>query len=79
LSFAEQERDKYKIKYKVTITNLSGEPNEHPGDEAEGYVHVHAGIYGIAPIEAEEDPRLDPAENNWNNPVAQITIRRVYH
>jgi hypothetical protein len=56
-----------------------GEPNEHPADEAEGYVHVHAGIYGIAPIEEEEDPRLVPAENNWDNPVAQITIRRIYY
>ena len=56
-----------------------GDPNEHPADGEEGYVHVHAGIYGIAPIEDEDAPRLIPAERNWNNPVAKITIRRIYH
>jgi hypothetical protein len=56
-----------------------GDPNEHPDVEAEGYVHVHAGIYGIAPIVDEDAPRLVPAERNWNNPVAKITIRRVYY
>jgi hypothetical protein len=56
-----------------------GDPNEHPDVEAEGYVHVHAGIYGIAPIVDEDAPRLVPAERNWNNPVAKITIRRIYY
>ncbi len=35
--------------------------------DAEGYVHVHAGIHGIAD--------LSPAEFDWRNPVAHITIR----
>lgn len=34
----------------------------------EGYVHIHAGIHGIGD--------LDPAQRDWRNPVAQITIRR---
>jgi hypothetical protein len=49
-------------------------PNDHPDIEAEGYVHVHAGIHGIGP-----DPRVDPAMHDWRNPVAKITIRRIYH
>jgi hypothetical protein len=39
---------------------------------AEGYVHVHAGIHGIG-------SEVIPAERDWNNPVAKITIRRIYH
>lgn len=38
-------------------------------DEAEGFVHVHAGIHGIAD--------LTPAHHDWRNPVAEITIRRL--
>jgi hypothetical protein len=34
----------------------------------EGYVHIHAGIHGTGD--------LDPAQRDWRNPVAQITIRR---
>ena len=34
----------------------------------EGYVHIHAGIHGIGD--------LHPAQRDWRNPVAQITIRR---
>ncbi len=35
----------------------------------EGYVHIHAGIHGIAD--------LVPADRDWRNPVAQIAVRRV--
>ncbi len=35
--------------------------------DAEGYVHIHAGIHGGA--------NLTPAEHDWRNPVAEITIR----
>lgn len=38
-------------------------------DEAEGYVHVHGGIHGLAD--------LDPATFDWRNPVAWIMIERV--
>ena len=34
--------------------------------EAEGFVHVHAGIHG-------ED--LDPATHDWRNPVARLSIK----
>lgn len=40
-----------------------------PDDDGEGYVHVHAGIFGGADVPA---PLYD-----WKNPVAEITIRRV--
>ena len=36
---------------------------------AEGYVYPHSGIHGIGD--------LVPAEHDWNNPVASITIQRV--
>ena len=39
-------------------------------DNAEGYVHVHAGIHGIRD--------LTPAQHDWRNPVALITVKRVY-
>jgi hypothetical protein len=46
-------------------------PNENPTDGAEGYVHVHAGIHGIG-------SEVNSAEHDRNNPVAKITIRRIY-
>lgn len=36
---------------------------------AEGYVHIHAGIHGIAD--------LVPATHDWRNPVAEVTIHRI--
>jgi len=44
---------------------------------AEGYVHVHAGIHGPNPEFA--DSELNPAMYDWRNPVAKITIERIYH
>jgi hypothetical protein len=44
---------------------------------AEGYVHVHAGIHGPNPESA--DSELNPAMYDWRNPVAKITIERIYH
>ena len=40
-------------------------------DGAEGYVHVHAGIHGIA------QNGLDPAQHDWRGPVVQISIERL--
>ncbi|MCU0807624.1 MAG: spondin domain-containing protein [Candidatus Contendobacter sp.] len=39
-----------------------------PSVGGEGYVHVHAGIHGIADLKAEE--------YDWRNPVATVTIRK---
>lgn len=36
---------------------------------AEGYVHVHAGIHGIAD--------LDPATHDWRNPVVEVAISKM--
>ena len=44
---------------------------------SEGYVHVHAGVHGTNPEGDKSD--LIPAMHDWNNPVAKITIRRIYH
>ena len=39
--------------------------------DGEGFIHIHNGIHGVG------DPELDPAEYDWHNPVASITIKRV--
>ena len=49
----------------------------HDPAASEAYVHVHARIHGIGP--EGEGPRVTPADHDWNNPVAKITIRRIYH
>jgi hypothetical protein len=36
---------------------------------AEEYVHIHSGIHGIG--------NLEPAEADWNNPVAIVKVQRV--
>jgi hypothetical protein len=60
---------------------IPGPPCNKPGvhddtADPEGYVHVHAGIHGIDP---EGDvSSLNPAEHDWRNPVAKITIHRMY-
>lgn len=47
----------------------AGSGNERATEEAEGYVHVHNGVHGIAD--------LGPAAYDWRNPVARVSIRRV--
>jgi len=46
-----------------------GSGNARSTEDAEGYVHIHNGIHGIAD--------LGPAAYDWRNPVAKITIQRV--
>jgi hypothetical protein len=36
---------------------------------AEGFVHIHSGVHGIAD--------LDPAIYDWRNPTAEIRITRI--
>ncbi len=38
-------------------------------EDGEGYVHIHPGIHGVAD--------LRPAQFDWRNPVAKITIKRM--
>ena len=40
-----------------------------PNAGGESFVHIHAGIHGIG--------NLAPAEYDWRNPVARITVRRM--
>lgn len=40
-----------------------------PNDAGEGYVHVHGAIHGIGD--------LAPADFDWRNPVAKISIKRL--
>ena len=53
-----------------------GSSPAHDPADAEGYVHIHAGIHGSGP--EGQDPGVDPAMHDWRNPVAKITIRRMY-
>lgn len=45
-----------------------GNGGVHDDADAEGYVHVHGGIHGIADLLPERD--------DWRNPVAEITIEK---
>jgi hypothetical protein len=51
-----------------------------PGAGGEGYVHIHAGVHGISglaePLTPDATGGLNPAERDWRNPVAKITIQR---
>jgi hypothetical protein len=53
--------------------HIPGPPCGNPGvrvtDGAEGYVHVHAGVHGLAD--------LVPADHDWRNPVVEISIEHV--
>ncbi len=47
----------------------SGNLDGVKGGDGEGYIHVHAGVHGIAD--------LDPAAHDWRNPVVEIVIERI--
>ena len=40
-------------------------------EDAEGFVHIHNGVHGIT------EEGLVPSRDDWRNPVAQITVKRV--
>jgi hypothetical protein len=44
--------------------------HSHDPAPAEGFVHIHSGIHGAGD--------LDPAEVDWLNPAAKITIRLIH-
>ncbi len=46
-----------------------GNGGSHDPAQAEGYVHVHAGIHGIG--------GLDASMFDWNGPVAEVRIERL--
>lgn len=52
---------------------IPGPPCGNPGvrntDGAEGFVHIHAGIAGVAD--------LSPEDLDWNNPVALVEVTRI--
>jgi hypothetical protein len=52
----------------LNTDNTVPDPNPAGG---EGYVHIHSGIRGV------EGGNLEPAQFDWRNPAARITIRRV--
>lgn len=49
-----------------------GNPEMRDTVGAEGFVHVHAGIHGIAGA-----GNLVAADHDWRNPVALVTVRRT--
>lgn len=44
--------------------------SQDPNEEIEGFVFVHAGIHGVGDLE--------PARNDWRNPVAKVRVRRIW-
>ena len=54
--------------------NIPGPPCDDKGAngvEEGGVVHIHNGIHGIG------GDGVEPAEHDWRNPVAKITVTRV--
>ena len=51
-------------------------PGANDGDE--GFVHVSNGFHDLGMGGAGPDEILSPVHYSWNNPVAIVTIRRVY-
>jgi len=49
-----------------------------PGSAGEGFVHVGNGFNDLGTAAAGEPEILGPVPYSWNNPVAIVTIRRVY-
>ncbi|HNP25841.1 MAG TPA: spondin domain-containing protein [Nitrosomonas sp.] len=43
---------------------------QSPDDTGEGFVHIHRGISGLTAT-------INPAEYDWKNPVAVVTITRI--
>jgi hypothetical protein len=52
-----------------TVAGLGGE-GYSPNDSGEGFIHIHSGIHGVGDA--------IPADLDWRNPVAKITIKRVH-
>lgn len=44
----------------------------HDPADAEGYVHIHAGVHGLLGASG-----LEPADHDWRNPVARVLVERV--
>lgn len=53
----------------ATVAGLGGE-GYSPNDSGEGFVHIHSGIHGVGDA--------IPADLDWRNPVAKITIQRMH-
>jgi hypothetical protein len=51
---------------------VGASPTPNPGDE--GFVHVGNGFHDLG----DAPGVLKPAHYDWNNPVAVVTIRRIY-
>lgn len=49
----------------------TGEPHSEPSEMDEGYVYIGNGFHNLG------DRMLKPAQYDWNNPVALVTIKRV--
>ena len=55
-----------------------GAGDSAPADTDEGYVYVSNGFHELGSVDAAGNEILGPAVYDWRNPVAKVTIRRVY-
>jgi len=87
LNGVEGPRNKKSVSYRAPGYDAGSEPNDElcisipgggpcgggeggsPNAGGEDYVHIHSGIHGIGD--------LTPSANDWRNPTASITIKRV--
>lgn len=49
-----------------------------PNDTDEGYVYVGNGFHSLGDVDGEGNEILGPLVYDWNNPVAIMTIKRIY-
>ena len=52
--------------------------SEEPSDKDEGYVYVSNGFHDLGKTDDAGNEILGPAVYDWRNPVAKITVERVY-
>lgn len=55
-----------------------GQPDSPMSADDEGFIHVSNGFHDLGSEDGAGNEILTPAHYTWNNPVAIVTIRRVY-
>ena len=53
-------------------------PSAGPNDTDEGFIYVSNGFHDLPQSDVEGEEVLGPFVYDWRNPVARVTVRRVY-
>jgi len=57
---------------------VDGEGTSASADTDEGYVYVGNGIHELGDVDEDGEPVIGPLNYDWRNPVARVTVRRLY-